>query len=273
MPTVPPLPQYFVDTQVPAHRLSYTEAGDGIPLLLIHGSLCDYRYWRWQLASFSQVYKVIAPSLRGFWPNAFDIDDPLFSIQGHADDLIAFIKSRTGGKPVHLLGHSRGARIAIELACTTPELVRSLILADPGFRTIGDPPVASFQFEVVEKLRSGDIDGAMTQFIDSVNGSGTWRHMVSWFKTMVKDNARTLLSQIKEVDRPFDLNRASQIRCPVLLLGAADSPGIYGRRLNSLESVIGHAKRTTIPVASHGMNLANPRAFNQQVLTFLGDGS
>ncbi|MEO6984801.1 MAG: alpha/beta hydrolase, partial [Paralcaligenes sp.] len=92
--------------------------------------------------------------------------------------------------------------------------------------------------------------------------------MVGWFKAMVKDNAYTLLSQIHEAALEFDLARAEQLNCPVLLLGAANSPARYGQRLDILESILVHVERTIIPLASHGMNLASPKAFNERLLRF-----
>jgi len=169
---------------------------------------------------------------------------------------------------VHVLGHSRGARVALELACRHPELVRSLTLADPGFPVQGDPESPAFHYDAVRKLESGDIEGALADFVDTVNGPDTWRHMVGWFKTMVRDNAGTLLSQVREAGLPFELERASALECPVLLLGGADSPARYGQRQDTLQRVLRHVERSVIPQAAHGMNLANPLAFNRRVLEF-----
>lgn len=265
MPSAPVLPQYIAHEL--DYPLAYTQSGKGQPLLLIHGSLCDYRYWRWQIPAFSNQVQVIAPSLRGYWPTAFHTESSAFSVAQHTRDLIEFVQSRH--EPMHVLGHSRGAHIALELACAVPELTCSLILADPGFGLPGDPTSYSFQFEVVAKLQHGDLEGALTQFIDTVNGPGTWRQMVGWFKTMVKDNAYTLLSQINEVGAHFDLSRLRKIDMPVLLLGGANSPDRYRRRLDVLEGLLTQARRVTVPLAAHGMNLSNPKAFNEQVLRFL----
>jgi len=267
MPPVIPLPQYFAHDL--AYPLAYTEAGTGPLLVLIHGSLCDYRYWRWQIPALSRQYRVVAPSLRGYWPDAFTTEDASFGVAQHARDLIAFINHHGNGEPAHILGHSRGAHIALELAASAPELTRSLILADPGFRMSGDTVSYPFYLEVVEKLEQGDVEGAMSQFVDTVNGPGTWRQMVAWFKAMVRDNANTLLSQINEIDLEFDMQRARPLDFPVLLVGGADSPERFRRRLNALEQILPKADRVTIPLASHGMNLANPKAFNERILDFL----
>ncbi|MGB3289012.1 MAG: alpha/beta hydrolase [Burkholderiaceae bacterium] len=267
MPSNLELPQR--DFSHPDHPLHYIEAGDGEALLLIHGSLCDYRYWRWQFPALSAQYRLVAPSLRGYWPAAFTTEDASFSIARHVRDLAAFIEHIGGGRPIHILGHSRGAQVALELACSNPGLARSLILADPGFELGGELPAPSFHGEVLRQLQGGDIEGALASFVDAVNGPGTWKQMVSWFKTMVKDNAYTLLSQLHEARQPVDMNRVSALQCPVLLVGGANSPPRYGSRLDALEKTLGHASRITIPLASHGMNLANPKAFNQAVAGFL----
>jgi pimeloyl-ACP methyl ester carboxylesterase len=263
----PELPQYHI--QGLDYPMAYTAAGQGPAVLLVHGSLCDYRYWRWQLAALAERYRVLAPSLRGYWPAAYTKADPRFSVEQHARDLADFIRLQPNGRPVHLLGHSRGARVALELACRNPELVHTLTLADPGFPVEGDPEPPTFHYEAVSKLEQGDIEGALADFVDTVNGPDTWRHMVGWFKTMVRDNAGTLLSQVREAGLPFRMERAGALDCPVLLLGGANSPARYGRRQDMLQQVLRHVERSVIPQAAHGMNLANPLAFNRHMLEFL----
>src|SRR5690606_24609056 len=149
---------------------------------------------------------------------------------------------RVGGRPIHVVGHSRGAHVALELACLAPQLVQSLVLADPGFRPAdrsGQSLLAGhtseFLHEAVELLQANEVDLALTLFIDTVNGEGTWRQMVSWFKTMVRDNAYTLLSQVNEVDTLIDIDRVRAIDCPVLLLGGENSPARYAKVLDKLE--------------------------------------
>lgn len=260
------LPQFF--SSDPENRMAYTETGSGDILLLVHGSLCDYRYWRWQFTALGQHHRVIAPSLRGYWPGALHSQDSRFNIAQHVTDLIHFIRDHLGGQRVHLLGHSRGAHIALETSLQAPELVQSLILADPGFRINPNNATHHFLAEVARQLEAGETDAALTFFIDTVNGDGTWRHMVSWFKDMVRDNAATLISQAQEADLIVDPALASQLTCPVLLLGGENSPARYGQVIDALMAHIPQAQRDTIALASHGMNLANPKAFNERVLRF-----
>ncbi|MYN14875.1 alpha/beta fold hydrolase [Pusillimonas sp. TS35] len=251
------------------HTVHYAETGQGIPLVLVHGSLCDYRYWRWQFPALGQRWHVVAPSLRGYWPQALPQPDPLFSIAQHADDLAAFIRAAFGGQPVHLLGHSRGAQVAFETALRAPGSIRSLMLADPGFRLEGEPEKRLIHGEMADLMAAGDADAALAGFVDNVNGPGTWRQMTGWFKDMVHDNSATLLSQARESHPAVSTGQMRSLRCPLLLIGGANSAPRYQSRLDALQAAVPAARRVTIRMAAHGMNLANPRAFNAAVGEFM----
>ncbi|MBV6272339.1 alpha/beta hydrolase [Alcaligenaceae bacterium CGII-47] len=240
----------------------------GESVLLIHGSLCDSRYWRWQIPQLSETHRVIAPSLRGCWPDTLEHPNSLYSIATHAQDMIDLVRQQDPGRPVHVLGHSRGAHVALQFALRAPEHCKSLTLADPGFRFDHEPKAEVFYAPAVALLNAGQTDQALEQFIDTVNGAGTWHKMVSWFKDMVRDNAYTLLSQILEANLSVSLASTAAIDCPVLLIGGADSPQRYRACQDQLERTLPHVQRTVISMAAHGMNLANPRAFNRQCLDF-----
>ncbi|MFV0284709.1 MAG: alpha/beta fold hydrolase [Castellaniella sp.] len=253
---------------LPDGTLHYTQAGDGEPILLIHGSLCDDRYWRWQYPALSEMHRVIAPSLRGCWPDAQAHPRADYAIDRHAADLAQLLRAMDTRGGAHVVGHSRGAHVALALAIQAPELCRSLTLADPGFRFTDEPETPVFYADAVQRLQAGDAEGAVELFIDTVNGPDTWRKMVGWFKDMVRDNAATLLSQIKEANLPVDPQDAAPLTCPVLLVGGAQSPARYGTRQDRLQQLLPQARRTRIALAAHGMNLANPRSFNRTILEF-----
>ena len=48
--------------------LAYLRLGDGAPLVLVHGALCDYRYWAPQLRGLCERFDVAALSLGQYFP-------------------------------------------------------------------------------------------------------------------------------------------------------------------------------------------------------------
>jgi hypothetical protein len=73
----------------------------------VHGSLNDFRVWGCVLGPLTQRHRVIAVSLRHFFPERWDGLGDTYSIAQHVDDVIAFIDELDLG-PVGGGGHSRG---------------------------------------------------------------------------------------------------------------------------------------------------------------------
>jgi len=268
--------------------IHHIEAGEGSIVLLIHGSLCDYRYWRWQIPAFSAAFRVVAPSLPGCWPDALTADiagrgtenrDKLseararFNMDRHVQAMVELCAQLSPSGPVHLVGHSRGAQVALETALAMPERVGRLVLADPGFPFAGESPVQPIHAKIVQKLGTAPLEEVMGEFVDNVNGPGTWRKTVAWFKDMVCANAWTLLPQLGDIHRTIDIGPLAQaLDCPILLVGGEFSPRRYGDRIEGLMKVLPQARHIVVPQAAHGMNLANARCFNDAVLQFLRKG-
>ena len=265
---------------VDGNEVSYSESGSGPTLVLVHGQLCDYRYWEPQRATLAKSYRVVAVSLRHFWPGHCDESSRTFTSDVHASDVGAFIAALDVG-PVHLCGHSRGGYVTLRVAQRFPQLLRTLTLAEPA-GPVADPeraePPTSAAFEaalpqVLARLRAGDVDGGLTLFVDVVAGDGAWSRSAPAFKRMARDNAMTLLAQAKfePVRAPIAYADVQSIAVPVLLIGGERTPAPYPQTLTTLERALPDVRRVLIPRAGHAMNVENAPAFNRELLQFLDE--
>ncbi|MBV7484257.1 alpha/beta fold hydrolase [Bordetella sp. BOR01] len=262
-------PQLPLQTaSINGYAMTYTEYGQGTPLVLVHGSLCDCRYWKSQMGPLGRSFRVLAPSLRHYWPQQWD--GVMFSMSQHVDDLLAFIDT-VGEGSAHVVGHSRGARAALETALREPQRVRSLTLADPGLPLPdrGDDLRGGFRQRALALIEAGEVDAGLALFVDTVSGADTWRRMVPWFKDMVRDNASTLGGQATEHLPPVAREQVERLALPTLLIGGALSPAPYPAVLDMLAEWLPAAHKEVIAGSSHGMNLGNPRAFNAAIENFL----
>lgn len=252
------------------YELSYLQAGAGAPVILVHGSLCDCRYWHPQMAALAREHTVIAVSLRHYWPEQFSPQRGRFAISTHADDLVHLLDA-LDLEQAHFVGHSRGGRVVLELALRHPRRVRSMVLADPGgrFATSSGPPPQHFVADAMADISAGNIEQGVARFVDAVNGEHTWQRMIEGFKRMARDNAGTLIGQAAEPDMAIDPAALHQLDVPTLLIGGAASPARYGVMLGALDEALPDARRVTIAGAAHGMNLAKPHTFNTVTLEFL----
>ena len=106
-------------------QLNYTIAGQGFPLVLLHGNGEDHTYFKRQMGPFSEQYQVIAPDTRGHGQSPRGTAP--FTLEQFAEDLKGFLDSREI-KRCHVLGFSDGANIALLFALKYPEYVEKLIL-------------------------------------------------------------------------------------------------------------------------------------------------
>jgi pimeloyl-ACP methyl ester carboxylesterase len=257
-------------------RVPYQATGSGEPLLFIHGSLCDYRYWNGQASALSKDYLCISVSLSHYWPSDDSASHREFSWQAHVGELAEFIAAMNLG-PVHVVGHSRGGCVAYQLARRHPELVKTLVLADPGGPLDIDGKLDAVLPEATRLLRAdvaaliegGAIDAGLEMFVDSVSMPGTWRRSPANFRTMAIANAATLPKQFADPMPAYRRAEAAGVRCRTLLVEGEKSPRMYRDNVASLAQWIGQADRRTIAGASHGMSVTHPGAFNRVLLEFL----
>jgi len=267
-------------------RMAFMEAGtehnDHPPVLLVHGSLCDYRYWEPQMDALAAHRHVIAVSLPHYYPMA---DQPAglgFSIQTHVDALLSLIHDQQWG-PVDLLGHSRGGCVAFHLASQDPSVLNKLLLADPG----GSLAVPDAEGNIPAPLKSayaptdprmlaagliasGNVEEGLRIFIDTVSRAGFWDRSTETFQTMARDNSQTLSMQIRDVLPLYTKSAARMVTVPTLLLNGDKSAPSFVNTSKTLDSWMPYAQRAIIKGASHGMNLSHASEFNRLVLQFVG---
>jgi 2-hydroxy-6-oxonona-2,4-dienedioate hydrolase len=141
--------------EVGGTRTRVYEAGDGEPLLLIHGgqfgSLYSLDCWSLNLHALASTFRVIAFDRLGQGhtdPPERPEDYVLETVQAHVTALVDHL----GLDRFHVLGHSRGGVQALRLALDRPDAVRSLVLVSTGSVAPYDPaiPVGAFYaaFEV-----------------------------------------------------------------------------------------------------------------------------
>src|SRR5882672_9419797 len=136
-----PMDQQAEERLIAGYQFHCVQRGEGRPVLFVHGSVSDHRTWQPQIEAFSRHYRAIAYSRRYHWPNQPIANGADYAMWGHVNDLEAMIVS-LGVGPVHLVGHSYGAFIGLLLACRRPDLLRSLVLAEPPVVTllVSNPP-------------------------------------------------------------------------------------------------------------------------------------
>lgn len=124
-------------------------------VLLIHGLGGSIESWTKNapelIANLSKDYRVVAYSIRGHGNTATVGNN--YSLKTMADDA-AYLISNLDLGDVHVIGHSLGARIGLQLATDHPDLVRSLITEDMHFKGVRNAKSLAEMFADVDILKT-----------------------------------------------------------------------------------------------------------------------
>ena len=263
--------------RVNGYDMAYLEVGKGPPLVCVHGTLGDFRTWYAVLGPLSKKHRVITPSLRHFFPEHWDGVGNDYLMAQHVADVIGFIE-RLDLKPVDLMGHSRGGHIGFRVAQQRPDLLRRLVLAEPGGEldksldptaVPGASPRAAGFAAMAEKVSAGDIEGALAAFVEAIDGAGAWRRLPAAPRQQLRDNVLTMLGQVGENRKPFARSEAESISTPTLLIGGGDTQGALSQVWRVLAQHIPDARTAVIPGTHHWMFEQAPQEFSEIVLEFL----
>jgi pimeloyl-ACP methyl ester carboxylesterase len=117
-------------TWVAGRPAGYSVAGEGLPVLMLHGwGLAQHTYRDVVKTIAEQGCRVIAPAMPGFGGTA-ELPSAEFSLGGYARWVGSFLTELEIDEPVVLIGHSFGGGVAVQLAHDAPARVRSLVLVN-----------------------------------------------------------------------------------------------------------------------------------------------
>lgn len=247
-------------------RIAFRQAGDGPPLLLLHGGISDSRVWRDQLHDLSDEFRVVAWDAPGCGRSS---DPPeTFRLPEYADCLAAFIDAVGLGRP-HVLGHSFGGGLGLELYRRHPGIPRSLLLAGAYAGWAGSLPPEEVKERLRLALRMAD-QLPMLGALDSIWGLGTNAMPAGRTEEIAADlrpvGTRVTAHAFAEADLRDVLPR---IAVPTLLLyGAADERAPLDVA-KALDVAIPNSTLVTMPGLGHEAYLEAPQTFNAEVRRFL----
>ncbi len=117
--------------KVGSHQAHYLRAGEGPPVVLLHGGGSNCRDWAGTMVNLSHSHNLYAPDLMGFGLSSRNGSG--YYLSDFAEFTLEFIRTLGLDSPV-LVGHSLGGRVCLEIALRHPEKVRRLVLvSSAGF--------------------------------------------------------------------------------------------------------------------------------------------
>lgn len=246
--------------------MNYEQAGQGTPLVLLHGLGSDLHFWDTPAAVFSQYHCVVRPDVRGFGES----DKPRgpYSPSLFARDLNAVLGA-AGLDEVHVLGISMGGVIAQRFALDYPTRVRSLTLISTSSE-VGAQSIAAWQrlADVIERngfdARSADASRAFspafaTRHPDVVADAG---------RRNAACDPQAYAAAARAVSDYHWTTELEHLGAPTLILqGLEDRLTPPGGSVK-MSRALPRARLLMIAEAGHNLPIEQPAVFQNAVLAF-----
>ena len=252
-------------------RLYYELAGDGPPVVFIHGFGLDTRMWDDQVDHFAQRYRVLRYDLRGFGRSAI----PAGERYVHADDLKALLDALAIPRAT-VVGLSLGGGVAVDFALSYPATTHALVLVDavlPGFG-LSDETGASLAHIWSTGRRQGSA-AARAAWLEQPLFAAARAHPTVWPRVvaMAQDYSGWALERDdpgRWVEPPA-ASRLEQVQAPTLALVGETDLDDFRRIAAACRERIPGARAVTLPGVGHLPNMEDPAAFNAALGAFLDE--
>jgi pimeloyl-ACP methyl ester carboxylesterase len=247
--------------------------GSGEPVLLVHASFGAE--WLAPLARLLPGYRVVRTHRAGYGQSR-DLSGEL-SMADHARHLADVLAAQEIER-THVVGHSSGGSVALELAAARPELVRSMVLLEPAFPYAPDEPENDAMRNAITAAQEGDLERAFSFFPGSVCSPGyredfTRALGTEGFLESVRSGRYFFDHEITALTGwDSDAAGLEALQQPTLLVEGAEGERLgspYRARNRALAGRLPHAERVSLPGVSHAMPLEDPPLVARTVLDFL----
>ncbi len=231
---------------------------EGIPLLLLHSAGMGGGQWRNLIAQLSDRRRLVAPSLHGYgrsqkWPEGRMTD---FAAER---GLLSAALDHAGGR-AHLVGHSMGAFLALELARREPDRFPTLTLVEPValgvLRSTGATDALAEVGGMIEGFcaacEAGNIDRAMEIFTDYWYGAGAWQKIPKAQRLPIFARAGKMHQDVRAIwadETPAAVY--GDLGIPALVLTGERTTPAARRMADILVSQLPDARAAVLPTAGH----------------------
>ena len=267
-------------------ELEYEVRGSGEPVLLLHGGLLsDENTPLTREPALTERYMVINYHRRGF-AGSSGLSGRT-SVEDHAADAKALL-DELGVERTHVVGHSLGGTIALQLALNYPDLVHTLALMEPAVMSAiakfqaAPEEAAESQRQFVEGMKkveeifeTGNRRGALMAFLETRAGQA-FRGVLDWltttgeFEQAVADADTFLRNEMPSAFAwTFTPDIAGRIKQPVVSILGAHSPE-RARKVHEIFSKwVPQTETMILPNAEHALPLMDPPGIAEALVEWL----
>jgi len=256
-------------------KLSFTDSGEGRPILLVHGYPLDRTMWSAQITELTRNYRVLAPDLRGFGASPLGEADPATGVamDDFSDDLAQVLEEAGVKEPVVYCGFSMGGYIGWSFINKYRSKLAALVLCDTRAAADSDEARGK-RLETAQQVYDHGSSWIAEQMIPKLFSETTRRERPEIVERMADVIRRTDPDSIAAAlrgmaHRPDSTPMLSQLDLPTLLIVGEDDAITTKDEMSGMAKAIPNAELVVANNAGHMAPVENPAAVTRALETFL----
>ena len=240
-------------------RLHFAVHGRGPAVLLTHGFGATAQMWGPQIEPLAQNHRLILWDMRGHGQSDSPPDDAAYSEAATVADMIALL-DHVGVAAAVVGGLSLGGYMSLAFHCQHPQRVAALLVIDTGPGYKREAARAAWNRQALAMANDLQANGGAALSSGSAERAGATHKdlhgLVRAGRHMLTQHSSRVIASLPRIAAPT-----------LVLAGAEDAPFLAAT--DYMAAKIPGAQKIIIPNAGHAVNLDQPGAFNEAVLSFL----
>src|SRR3954447_26375513 len=249
-------------------RIHYEIAGDGPPLVFVHGMCGTGAVWDGQVERLSNQFTCITYDRRGHGLSADG--EKAHSVPLHGDDFAALV-TVLGLPRVICVGSSGGARIGVDVVLRHPELLVGAVISQPPIFSLCPDKAKEFMGKVVPEVQphldAGDLRGAVDAFFGVVC-PGLWCLLDDKAKEPYRRSGPMLVSDLGQPPFVVTVDDLAEVRLPILAIAGLDSDPFLRGTAKVIAAAVPSATLVEFADCGHVTYAEQPDAFADAVRSF-----
>jgi len=249
-----------------AGALTYFAHGEGPPLVMIHGVGLRAEAWCAVVPKLADRYRVICVDMPGHGASALDEATTLADFTGRIATFLAALEG-----PVHLVGHSMGGLLSIEVAARLPQKVCAVVALNTVYKRSAEAArdIAA-RSEALSRAGASDPTPTLTRWF-GVNPRGAEEACATacrdWLTNGGAEGYAAAYRVFAQTDGPNDTSMQG-LTCPALYMTGANDPNSTPAMSQALAAASPLGQFSVLQDAAHMMPMTHPHQIATQLTQF-----
>ena len=279
----------------------YVTAGEGDPVVFLHGFPEFWYGWRRQLPAVAEAgYRTIAPDLRGYNRTERPAGVEQYRLDVLVEDVVALVETLCDGSAT-IVGHDWGGLIAWEVAGRRPDVVDRLAILNAPHPELYDRELRSldqllrswyilyFQLPVVPDRLLGAFDARLVRWLfenasefenaftpedidrycRAVSRPGAPTAAINYYRALFRATIRDELPLLSRPGHPPGAMQAGRIDVPTLVCWGLQDVALVPELTVGLDEWVSDLRLERFPAASHWLHHELPEEISETLLDWL----